>query len=113
MARVLVVDDEAIITMQRAERISAMGHKVVGMASLHAPRGIVTINTAYPHYHIQTNLTKCNGIPQMREINWYLFSGEPAYDNERESSNAPLQCAGRFAQDIRIGESHTPSTHSW
>jgi DNA-binding NarL/FixJ family response regulator/DNA-binding PadR family transcriptional regulator len=33
MARVLVVDDEAIITMQLEERISAMGHKVVGMAS--------------------------------------------------------------------------------
>jgi len=33
LARVLVVDDEAIITMQRAERISAMGHTVVGMAS--------------------------------------------------------------------------------
>ena len=33
MARVLVVDDEVIITMQLAERISAMGHKVVGIAS--------------------------------------------------------------------------------
>jgi two-component system, response regulator PdtaR len=33
MARVLVVDDEAIITMQLEERISSMGHKVVGMAS--------------------------------------------------------------------------------
>ena len=33
MARVLVVDDEAIITMQLEERLSAMGHKVVGMAS--------------------------------------------------------------------------------
>ncbi|MDO9325784.1 MAG: response regulator [Methanoregula sp.] len=33
MARVLVVDDEAIITMQIEERITSMGHKVVGMAS--------------------------------------------------------------------------------
>ena len=33
MARVLVVDDAAIITMQRAERISSMGHKVIGRAS--------------------------------------------------------------------------------
>jgi DNA-binding NarL/FixJ family response regulator/DNA-binding PadR family transcriptional regulator len=33
MARVLVVDDEAIITMQLEEKISSMGHKVVGMAS--------------------------------------------------------------------------------
>ena len=33
MARVLVVDDEAIITMQLEERMSALGHKVVGMAS--------------------------------------------------------------------------------
>jgi len=33
MARVLVVDDEAVITMQLEERISSMGHKVVGMAS--------------------------------------------------------------------------------
>ena len=32
MARVLLVDDEAIITMQLEERISSMGHKVVGMA---------------------------------------------------------------------------------
>jgi CheY-like chemotaxis protein/DNA-binding PadR family transcriptional regulator len=33
MARVLVVDDEAIITMQLEEKISSMGHKVVGMTS--------------------------------------------------------------------------------
>ena len=33
MARVLVVDDEAIITMQLEEHISSLGHKVVGMAS--------------------------------------------------------------------------------
>jgi len=33
MARVLVVDDEAIITMQLEERISSLGHKVIGMAS--------------------------------------------------------------------------------
>ncbi|MDO9035309.1 MAG: response regulator [Methanoregula sp.] len=33
MARVLVVDDEAIITMQLEEKISSMGHKVVGMVS--------------------------------------------------------------------------------
>lgn len=33
MTRVLVVDDEAIITMQLEERLSAMGYKVVGMAA--------------------------------------------------------------------------------
>ncbi|MCX6683898.1 MAG: response regulator [Methanoregula sp.] len=33
MARVLIVDDEAIITMQLGEKISSMGHKVVGRAS--------------------------------------------------------------------------------
>jgi CheY-like chemotaxis protein len=33
MARVLIVDDEAIITMQLGEKISSMGHKVVGMVS--------------------------------------------------------------------------------
>jgi len=33
MSRVLVVDDEAIITMQLEEKISSMGYKVVGMAS--------------------------------------------------------------------------------
>ncbi|MFA4859942.1 response regulator [Methanoregula sp.] len=33
MAHVLIVDDEAIITMQIEEKISAMGHKVVGRAS--------------------------------------------------------------------------------
>ena len=33
MAQVLAVDYDVINTMPRAERISAMGHKVVGMAS--------------------------------------------------------------------------------
>jgi CheY-like chemotaxis protein len=33
MARVLIVDDEAIITMQLGEKIGSMGHKVVGMVS--------------------------------------------------------------------------------
>jgi len=33
MAQVLVVDDGAILTMQRAERISSMGHTVIGVAS--------------------------------------------------------------------------------
>ena len=34
MAQVLAVDYDVINTMPRAERISAMGHKVVGMASI-------------------------------------------------------------------------------
>jgi CheY-like chemotaxis protein len=33
MAKVLVVDDEAIITMQLEERLSAMGYTVAGMAA--------------------------------------------------------------------------------
>jgi two-component system, response regulator PdtaR len=33
MARVLIVDDEAIITMQLAEKIRSLDHKVAGMAS--------------------------------------------------------------------------------
>jgi CheY-like chemotaxis protein/DNA-binding PadR family transcriptional regulator len=33
MSKILVVDDEAIITMQLEERLSAMGYTVVGMAS--------------------------------------------------------------------------------
>ena len=33
MAKILVVDDEAIITMQLEERLSAMGYTVAGMAA--------------------------------------------------------------------------------
>ena len=33
MSKILVVDDEAIITMQLEERLSAMGYTVAGMAS--------------------------------------------------------------------------------
>jgi two-component system, response regulator PdtaR len=33
MSKILVVDDEAIITMQLEERLSAMGYTVAGMAA--------------------------------------------------------------------------------
>ena len=33
MSKVLVVDDEAIISMQLEERLSAMGYAVAGMAA--------------------------------------------------------------------------------
>ena len=33
MSKILVVDDEAIITMQLEERLSAMGYTVTGMAA--------------------------------------------------------------------------------
>ena len=33
MSKILVVDDEAIITMQLEERLHAMGYTVVGMAA--------------------------------------------------------------------------------
>ena len=33
MSKILVVDDEAIITLQLEERLNAMGYTVVGMAA--------------------------------------------------------------------------------
>ena len=52
------------------------------MTSLHSP-GIVTINTAYLHYHIQTHQMKCNGIPQMLMMKRDVSAGEHAYNHER------------------------------
>ena len=70
MARVLVVDDEVIITMQLKERISSMGHKVVGIAS-NGEEAIAKARSTKPDIILMDIVMpgKTNGIAAAKVIN--------------------------------------------
>jgi DNA-binding NarL/FixJ family response regulator/DNA-binding PadR family transcriptional regulator len=70
LARVLIVDDEAIITMQLEGRMSALGHKVVGMASS-GEDAIAKARAAKPEIVLMDIVMpgKMNGIAAAKVIN--------------------------------------------